>query len=107
MARRSRRLRGLAGVVDANVALVHVNKKEKHQEMHANKMDTKERVRGLGDAYARRKWRSAATSGGAPARDCGGLGAWGGVGCAGNGRGSRGTFIGVEMVRNRGLYGVV
>ena len=60
--------------MDANVALVHVNKKERHQKMRANKMDTKEQVRGLGDAYVRRKWRSSASFGEAPAKDCGGLG---------------------------------
>ena len=75
MARRSRRLRRLTGVVDANESLVHVNKKEKPQEMRAIKMDMKEQGRGLGDTYTRRKWRRTATSGSSPVRNGGGLGA--------------------------------
>ena len=84
IARRSRCLRRLAGVVDADGSLVHVNKKGEPQEMRANTTDTKEQARGLGDTYSRRKWQRTAASGGAPVRECGSLGAWDGVGDAGN-----------------------
>ena len=83
--------------------LARESKKEEHHKMRQNKMDMKEQVRGLGDTYTHQKWRRTTTSGGALVRDCDGLGAWGGVGGAGNERGCRGLLIGAEKEGDRGL----
>ena len=91
----------VAGVADADVALVLERKGGGYQEMRANVVNAKEQTEGRGRAYSRQSWRIMAASARSPVRDSGGLGAWDGVGFVGIERGGHRPFIGAEKEGDR------
>ena len=95
----------VAGVADADVALVLERKRGGYQEMRANVVNAKEPTEGRGRAYSRRSRGNTAVSANSPMRNGGGLVAWGGVGCAGIEQGGRRLFIGARMEGDRRVNG--
>ena len=93
----------VAGVEDANGDLARESKKEGHHEMRQNKGDIMEQTGKVDEAYSCRNRRDTAASARRSARNGGGLGAWGGVRCAGNERGCRRLLIGADMVGDRAI----